>query len=316
MQVFDDLVAFGRCHDRCVATIGKYDGMHIGHQHILDQVKDLAAAHALPSLVILSEPQPEEFFAADRAPVRLNKFQDKVAFLQHYGIDVVYRLNFDEAMSRLAPETFVSDILAQGLGIRALVIGHDFRFGYRRTGDFNLLQAMGKSFDFDVYSQSAVYLENERVSSTLLRETLQAGNCEKVQRLLGRPYSISGEVIRGRQLGRQLGVPTANLAITVKALPLHGIFLAQVSCSQGCFNAIASVGYNPTVEAIASPRLEVHLFDFDGDLYGETITVSFLGKLREELKFKDISELSQQMQLDLAQARAYFASGQVVVEEA
>ncbi len=309
MQVFDDLVAFGRQHGQCVATIGKYDGMHLGHQHILDRLQSLAVEHGVPSLVILSEPQPEEFFAGDKAPVRLNQFHDKVGFLQAYGIDLVYRLAFDEVISRLAPEAFVTDILARGLGIKALVVGDDFRFGYRRGGDFALLQEMGKALGFSVCSEPGVFVDGERVSSTLIRQILQAGDCEKARRLLGRYYSISGEVIRGRQLGRQMGVPTANLALASAQLPLHGIFVAQAQCSHGKFNGVASIGYNPTVEKVGiSPRLEVHLFDFDADIYGERLQVSFLKKLREEHRFSGLSELSRHMAVDLAQARAYFAA--------
>jgi riboflavin kinase/FMN adenylyltransferase len=296
--------------DACVATIGKYDGMHLGHQKILDAVLQQARALTLPSVVILSEPQPDEFFA--RAPVspRLNHFYDKVDFLHHYGIDAVYRLNFDHELSQQTPDAFVRNFLVAGLGMKRLVIGDDFRFGINRSGNHELLQAMANELDYEVIAVHPCFNQGERVSSTLVKQYLQAGNCQRVRELLGRSYSISGRIIKGRQLGRLLGAPTANIELLTQSLPMSGIFtvIAQVNGIE--FNGVANIGYNPTVDDTLTPSIEVHLLDFNNDIYGEIMRVSFIEKIRNEEKFANLDELKHQISLDIAQTRMLFKAMQ------
>lgn len=307
MQIFDSPDAVRTALGPCVATIGKYDGMHIGHQSILRQVLSKAAALGLPSVVVLSEPQPEEYFAPESAPPRLNHFEDKVDFLAEMGIDAVLRLQFDATVSSCPAERFVSEFLVARLGLRALVIGDDFRFGQGRQGDFALLERLAPGLGFEVESVGPCNSGAERVSSTLVRHYLQAGRCADVQRLLGRPYSIGGRVIRGRQLGRQLGVPTANVALVGTRLPTTGVFAVHAEC-QGCwYEGVANLGVKPTVDAGLRPSLEVHLFDFAQEIYGEHMRVHFLEKLRDERKFDSLQALQEQIAQDLAAARQVLA---------
>lgn len=306
MQIFETPEQVKAALGPSVATIGKYDGMHLGHQSILDTLLKQAQQKQLPAVVILSEPQPEEFFAPLNAPVRLNHFADKIDFLATTGIDAVLCMRFDEALSQQTAEQFVQDFLLQALGMKALVVGDDFRFGANRKGDYALLQELAVASGFDVYSVASCNNAEERVSSTLVREYLHAGNCERVAQLLGRPYAISGTVIAGKQLGRQIGVPTANLQLVHNALPMTGVFVVSVELDHHQFQGVANMGNKPTVSDQALPSLEVHLLDFDRDIYGQTIKVSFLHKLRGEIKFSGIEALKEQIAKDIAQARSKF----------
>ncbi len=303
MTVYSDFAAFRADHDRCVATIGKYDGLHLGHQHVLDSLLATAKRKGEPAVVILSEPHPEEFFAGAQAAPRLTQFDDKVDFLVGYGVDAIYRMTFDAALCDLGAEDFIRQYLVDGLGVSTLIVGDDFRFGRRRQGDFALLQEKGREFGFEVEREISCELEGERVSSTLVRQYLQAGDCERVRELLGRHYSIGGTVVTGRQLGRELGTPTANIGLQFSKLPLQGIFSVLVQLGERELHGVASIGFNPTVEDSAIPKLEVHLFDFDEDIYGEHLLVSFVKKLRDELAFSDLDSLKAQMSLDIEQAR-------------
>ena len=293
----------------CVATIGKYDGMHLGHQRILSTLCERARALDLPSLVILSEPQPEEFFSPETAPPRLNHFRDKVDFLEGFGIDAVLRLDFDARISALAAERFVSDILAEQLGVRVLVIGDDFRFGNQRRGDFALLQSLADAHGYEVISVDPCNCASDRVSSTLVRACLQAGDCARAAQLLGRPYSIGGQVVMGRQLGRQLGVPTANLEVLTAKLPMSGVFAVTVEHEGASLPGVANLGFKPTVSDEPAPSLEVHLLDYSGDLYGAWLRVNFLHWIRPECKFASIEELKRRIGLDIDAARAFHGLG-------
>jgi riboflavin kinase/FMN adenylyltransferase len=307
MKILNSLTAARRWSQNCVATIGKYDGMHLGHQRILDAVLAESARRKLPSLVILSEPQPEEFFAGAAAPPRLNHFQDKVDFLDDYGIDAVYRLRFDHALSQQGADAFVRDFLVAGLGLRSLAVGDDFRFGKNRGGDIALLRQLGAESGYDVTTVAPCIDAGERISSTLVRQRLAAGDCGRATRLLGRPYSIGGIVVEGRKLGRTLGAPTANIQLLTPGLPMTGIFAVRVSLPGNEFDGVASLGFNPTVDAGLPPALEVHVLDFKGDLYGDHLRVHFVRKLRDEQKFSGLPQLQQQIQKDIEQARAVLA---------
>jgi riboflavin kinase/FMN adenylyltransferase len=308
MKILTTIQEAQREFDSCVATIGKYDGMHLGHQKILDELLQQARALSLPSLVILSEPQPDEFFSRGNGAPRLNHFQDKVEFLDEYGVDAVYRLEFDYQLSQQTPDSFVRKFLVAGLGIKRLVIGDDFRFGVNRSGNQALLQKMSSELGYQVIAVPACLTHGERVSSTLVKQYLHAGDCQRVRELLGRPYSISGKIIKGRQLGRLLGTPTANLELLVKSLPMTGIFTVIATVRGAEFKGAANAGYNPTVDDTLTPSIEVHLLDFNDDIYGETMHVQFVEKLRNEEKFANLEELKTQIALDLEQTRKFFAS--------
>lgn len=312
-QVFHSLPAARAALGSCAVTIGKYDGMHLGHQRILTRLKQEAAGAGLATVVILSEPQPEEFFAGDAAPPRLNAFHDKVGFLAGFGIDAVFCLRFDTATSRLPPADFVGEVLVGGLGTKALVVGEDFRFGFQRQGSVATLQQLGQQHGFSVAAVTPCLDAGERISSTLVRQYLERGDCTRVAQCLGRPYSISGKVVKGRQLGRELGFPTANVELCSNKLALSGIFVVTAEHDGVVHKGVASIGYNPTVNTDGYARLEVFVLDYTGDLYDAKLTVSFLHKLRDEAKFPDLVALQQQMQRDVAAASEFFAQARELV---
>ncbi len=303
MSVFRDFSSFRAEHDACVATIGKYDGLHLGHQHVVESLRASAKARNLPSVVILSEPHPEEYFAGDKAPPRLSRFQDKVDFLLSNGVDAIYKMTFDKALCELSALDFIQQFLVDGLHVSTLIVGNDFRFGHKRSGDFSLLQEKGLELGFEVLREEPCLVEGERVSSTLVRQALMQGDFEAVRNYLGRNYVITGKVEEGKKLGRELGIPTANLMLGSSKLPLHGIFSVKVQHEDRTLLGVASVGYNPTVENIDIPKLEVFLFDFDEDIYGETLHVEFVQKLRDEKTFDNLDALKTQMEKDIEEAR-------------
>lgn len=305
MQIFDTPSQVRAALGPCVATIGKYDGMHLGHQRILAELQARAEQLGLPTVVILSEPHPEEYFSPSTAPPRLLPFADKVQFLAGLGITAVLRMRFDTSLSQLAADEFVRGFLVGELGLRALVIGDDFRFGRNRAGDFALLQQLAPRLGFEVDSVAPCQESGERVSSTLVRRYLQAGDCARVTQLLGRPYAISGEIVQGRQLGRQLGVPTANVQLQMSALPMSGVFAVEAVLDGRGLPGVANLGCKPTVSTEPQPSLEVHLFDFAADIYGQRLQVRFLHKLRDEMKFAGLAALQQQIAQDQRQARQW-----------
>lgn len=303
MSIFSEFSSFKAEYDACVATIGKYDGLHLGHQHVVESLRAIAKARNLPSVVILSEPHPEEYFAGDKAPPRLSRFQDKVDFLLSNGVDAIYKMTFDKALCELSALDFIQQFLVDGLHVSTLIVGDDFRFGHKRSGDFSLLQEKGLELGFEVLREEPCLVEGERVSSTLVRQALMQGDFETVRNYLGRNYVITGKVEEGKKLGRELGIPTANLMLGSSKLPLHGIFSVKVQHEDRTLLGVASVGYNPTVENIDIPKLEVFLFDFDEDIYGETLHVEFIQKLRDEKTFDNLDALKTQMEKDIEEAR-------------
>lgn len=303
MSIFSEFSSFKAEYDACVATIGKYDGLHLGHQHVVESLRAIAKARNLPSVVILSEPHPEEYFAGDKAPPRLSRFQDKVDFLLSNGVDAIYKMTFDKALCELSALDFIQQFLVDGLHVSTLIVGDDFRFGHKRSGDFSLLQEKGLELGFEVLREEPCLVEGERVSSTLVRQALMQGDFKAVRNYLGRNYVITGKVEEGKKLGRELGIPTANLMLESSKLPLHGIFSVKVQHEDRTLLGVASVGYNPTVENIDIPKLEVFLFDFDEDIYGETLHVEFVQKLRDEKTFDNLDALKTQMEKDIEEAR-------------
>ncbi|SDK80030.1 FMN adenylyltransferase /riboflavin kinase [Microbulbifer yueqingensis] len=303
-------------HRGCVATIGSFDGVHRGHQAIIAQLRQRARERNLPSVAIIFEPQPHEFFSGERAPARLMRFKEKVLALFDAGVDRVLCLQFNERLRSLSAEAFIRRILVDGLGIDHLVVGDDFRFGCDRSGDYRLLQQAGALHGFSVEDTATLEIEGERVSSTRIRGALQEGDFALAESLLGKPYRITGRVARGRALGRQLGAPTANVRLHRYRSPLVGVYTVRVSATDGGelapgrrrLDGVANVGFRPTVEGEgAQPLLEVNLFDFEGDLYGRELAVEFCHKLRDEEKFESLEALRQQIARDILDARAWFA---------
>ena len=294
-------------HKGCVATIGSFDGVHLGHQVILQQLIQVARTQGLPAVVIVFEPQPHEFFAGDKAPARLMRMREKLDALWAAGIDKVLCLNFNETLRNLSAEQFIERVLVQGLAIKHLVVGDDFRFGCDRKGDFALLQTKGAECGFAVTDTHTLEVDGERVSSTRIRHLLEMGDFVQAEKLLGKPYGIYGRVVYGKQLGRQLGVPTANVNLRRYRSPLHGVFAVTAIFTDGTqVQGVANIGVRPTVNGLKKPLLEVHLFNFSRTIYGEVIDVVFHHKVREEKKFASLDELKVQLQTDISQARKFF----------
>ena len=294
----------------CVATIGNFDGLHLGHQGILQALKAAAAEQGVPTLVMLFEPQPKEFFAPQAAPARLANLREKLQDLATHGVDYVLCLPFNQALRSMSAQTFIEQILLQALRVKHLIVGDDFRFGCDRSGDYQALAAAGRQYGFQVQDSPTLELDSERVSSTRVRTELAANNLSRVAHLLGRPYRMSGRVAFGRQLGRQLDTPTANVMVNRRQLPLTGVFAVQVTEEESGrqFTGVANCGIKPTVAGVPEPSLEVHLFDFSGNLYHRHLTVAFVHKLREEQKFAGLAELQQAIAADKQAARQYFAA--------
>ena len=310
MEVIRGLHNLRKEHRGCVVTIGNFDGVHRGHQAILDQCREQASKLGLPVAVVVFEPQPREFFAGDQAPPRLTRLREKVRLLGESGVDYVLCLPFNEHLRSLTAVEFVERVLVRGLGVRHLVVGDDFRFGCDRRGDFNLLAEVGERLGqagFSVEHTRTFALDDERVSSTRVRTLLASGNFAQTARMLGRPFHLGGRVIADQKLGRTIGAPTANMPLPRLPLALRGVFAVVVELPGGeRFNGVANIGWRPTVGS-DRPLLEAHLFDFDGDLYGQRLTVFPCARLRGEQKFDDFAALKQQIMADQARARGYFA---------
>jgi riboflavin kinase/FMN adenylyltransferase len=299
---------FERVADGSVVTIGSFDGLHLGHRVLLDRVFEAAKTLQLPSIVMSFEPTPKEFFLADSPPARLMRFREKFEALADTGVDLFFCPRFDESMKNIAADTFIRQILVHALNVRHLVIGDDFRFAQNREGDLDTLRRAGNALGFDVEQVASVEKAGERVSSSAIREALWEGDLDRATRLLGRPYRMSGRVILGERVGRQLGYPTANVNLNRKQSAVMGIFAVRVSGRDwGPLDAVASVGTRPTF-GMSHPLLEVHIFDFDSDIYGEYIHVDFVARLRSEEKFEDVDALVEQMHRDSALAREILAA--------
>ena len=314
----------GVSDSKCVATIGNFDGVHLGHQAIIRQVISEARKRNLPALIIVFEPQPMEFFKGDEAPARLMRFREKFQVLADFGLDFLFCLKFDRHLSQFTAEEFVQEVLVKHLNIAHLVIGDDFRFGGDRQGDYSLLCQLAKQFDFTVENTRTVLAEAssisanfvddagtnacQRASSTFVRELLAQGELAKAAQLLGRPYFFSGRVAHGQKLGRQLGYPTANIHLQRVNSPLSGVYAVSLylKAHDKYYSGVANVGCKPTLGQFR-PTLEVHIFNFNADIYGEYVEVQFHQKLREEQRFDSISELKQQIATDSEQALAFFA---------
>ena len=290
-------------------TIGAFDGVHRGHQEVLAHLKREADARGLATTVITFEPLPGEFLFPDRAPPRLMTFREKFEALADQGIDNLLCLRFNNGLRTMSPRVFVEEIFVKGLNARYIAFGDDFRFGKDRAGDLSFTQSLAQEFDYEVVPTSTFDIAGERVSSTRIRTTLVDADFAEAANLLGKPFKLSGKVLKGKQLGRTIGSPTANIALKRVKSPLHGVYAVRVSGS-GLSNVagVANVGVRPTVNDGTLANLEVHLFDFDGDLYGERLSVEFMTKLRDEKKFESLDALKAAIAADQQAARAWHAS--------
>jgi len=290
-----------------VATIGGFDGVHRGHQALLAQLKQKANALNLPMTVISFEPSPREFFMGAAAPARLQRFREKFNALAECGVERFVCLRFDEQLRNLTAVEFVEQILRDALGVRWLVVGHDFKFGRGRQGSVAELKSLGERCGFGVDEFAPFLIDQQRVSSTLVRDALAVGDLARAEYLLGRPYSISGRVVHGQKLGRTLGYPTANMQLKRRVIPLNGIFAVRVTgAGLSSAPAVASLGTRPVVNGV-EPLLEAHVFDFEGDLYGQQLQIEFIARLRDELWFPSLDAMVAQMHIDASQARKILA---------
>ncbi len=287
-----------------VVTIGNYDGVHLGHQALLEKVIEQSRDLNLPACVMSFEPMPREFFGADNSPGRLSTWRERYGLLKDAGVDVLYLTPFSHSIAGLSPEEFVTSVLVEKLHVKLLYVGDDFRFGKGRAGGVDELEQMGRLHGYELAQMPSRCVNDERVSSSLIRDALLSGSLARAAELLGRPYSMSGRVIRGQQLGRTLGFPTANIHPRRNSLPMSGIFAVRASggALDGTRAGVANLGFRPTVGG-GEALLEVHLFDYSGDLYGQWLNVDFVEKLRDEEHFSSLDDMVVQMHDDAAKAR-------------
>lgn len=289
-----------------VVTIGSFDGVHRGHRAILSRLKEKAAEYQLPSVVVIFEPHPKEFFSGEQAPARLLRTREKIEALFEQGVDIVCCLRFCERLRSLTAGEFILRVLVEGLRARFLMVGDDFRFGCSREGDYQVLLEAGRQHGFEVVKSATVEYRGKRISSTWIRKALNQGDFELAEILLGGPYRISGRVVRGQQLGRQLGFPTMNIRLRRYRAPLEGVYMVIVNIGDEVVYGVANVGVRPTLGDLVKPILEIHLLDFDRDLYGEYVKVEFVKKIRAEKKFSSVEKLQAAIGQDVDTARAYF----------
>ncbi|RUM93021.1 MAG: bifunctional riboflavin kinase/FAD synthetase [Thiothrix sp.] len=291
-------------HQQGVATIGNFDGVHHGHLSVLRQLSEQARRLGCQSTVITFEPLPHEYFMGTHSPSRLTPLCEKLKLMSEKGIDQTLYLPFHQPLAEMTAENFIQKVLVDGLAIRMLIVGDDFRFGKGRTGDFSMLLNAGKKYGFEVKDTQTFSDQSGRVSSSRIREALAKGDMKTAQKLLGRPFTMSGRVIHGKKLGRQLGFPTANIRIGRSISPLRGVFAIR---SEGIGNGVANVGTRPTVDG-KSFLIEAHFLDYSADLYGQRLNIEWLNKIRSEQKFESIDQLKQQIGKDIETARGYFST--------
>lgn len=292
-----------------VATIGNFDGLHLGHQQILKTMQKEADFHGLWKLIVFTEPHAQEFFAEAAGldaskPPRILPWQEKVRKMKELGVELAFFLKFNNQLRSMTPRNFLDKVLLR-LNIKKLILGDDFRFGANREGDFNLLKKWGSENSIEVSNTETFKMEGERVSSTRIRKALTNNDFELATKLLGRPFTYAGKVVYGQQLGAQLGIPTANLWLPKNKLPISGVYIVKALLDKKVLNGIANMGIRPTIGG-ELPVLEVHLLDFSQSIYGQTLTVEFLKKVRDEKKFENTTALKEQIFKDITTAKNYF----------
>ncbi len=288
-------------------TIGAFDGVHQGHQTVLDHLLEKSRELGLPSVVVVFEPLPREYLAPEKAPARLMSFREKFRAFEKIGIDRVLRVRFDESIRTMGAQEFMEKVFVDGLGMRYIVVGDDLHFGRGREGDYEMLQGMAERYGYYAMHTDTLGLEGDRVSSTRIRSALESSEFELAEELLGRPYSISGRVVHGQQLGRTLGVPTANLRLHNYRIAISGVYAVEVrGLDKESYYGVANVGTRPTLGHSIKAILEVFLLDFDQLIYGKTIEVIFRKKIRDEKKFSSLDELKENIHNDIETGRQYF----------
>ena len=294
----------------CVLSIGNFDGIHLGHNAVLSRLLEEAKRLQVPATVMTFEPQPAELFSGKNAPARLSRLRDKFVQLDKLHLDRLLCISFTHEFANLSADDFIEQLLIKKLNVKFLVIGDDFHFGYQRLGDFSLLQEAGKKYGFEVVDTKSLSQDVGRVSSTRIRSALAKGNLQQAEQMLGRKYSITGRVGHGRKLGRTIGVPTANLFLKRRVSPVSGVFVVSVlgideqGIGEKVYRGVANIGRRPTVQG-ERQQLEVHIFDFQGDLYGRQLEVLLEHKLRDEVRFDSFAELKIQIDKDIQQAREW-----------
>lgn len=305
MELVQGLHNISTKHHGCVLTIGNFDGVHLGHKEVLAQVNSLSEKYALPAVVMVFEPQPKELFMKHKAPARLCSIREKYTHLKLQKLDRMVCVNFNEKFANLSADDFIN-LLHEKLGVKHLIVGDDFQFGRDREGGYALLQKAGKELGFSVSNTQSFVQEQLRVSSTAIRDALNQGDLKAAHTMLGRPFSILGRVSHGNKLGRTIGFPTANIPLKRACPPLKGVFVVRVNgAKDNPVNGIANIGKRPTIDGDVHV-LEVHLFNFQADIYGLHIEVEVLEKLRDERKFDDYEQLKKQIEIDAQHAREWF----------
>ena len=290
-------------HHGCVATIGNFDGVHLGHQAVFAELRKVGDALGLPATVITFEPQPLEYFQPEKAPSRLTRLREKLTVIKDAGIDYVLVLPFGRRLATMGAEAFIDEILVKGLGIQHLYVGDDFRFGRARCGDVGLLHEAGRDLGFHVDDLQTVTAGGERISSTRIRKLLVGGDLQAASKLLGRSYTICGRVSHGDKRGRTIGFPTLNIQLHRPVSPLRGVYAVTVhGVDDKGLPGVANIGNRPTVEGDPRFLLEVHLFDFDRSIYGAHVGVEFVSRIRDEMKFDSFDALREQISVDTQQA--------------
>ena len=292
-------------HRGCVLSIGNFDGVHLGHCAVLSRLLIEAQRLQVPSTVLTFEPQPEELFSGDNAPARLSRLRDKFVQLDKLGLERLLCISFTHQFANLSAQSFIDELLIKRLDVKFLVVGDDFHFGYQRQGDFKLLKEAGEKHGFTVLDTQSLMQQKQRISSTRIRDLLASGDLQQAAQLLGRPYSITGRVGHGRKLGRTIGVPTANLFLKRRVSPVSGVFVVSIlGVDDKVYQGVANIGQRPTVQGVRQ-QLEVHLFDFNADLYGMQLEVVLEKKLRNEVCFDTFAQLRIQINKDINQAREW-----------
>lgn len=295
-------------HRGCAVTVGAFDGIHLGHRSVIEHLKQKAGELGLPATVIVFEPLPREYFRPLEAPPRITNFRERLESLADAGVDRVLVLNFNAELRAMSAENFIRRVFVEGLGARYIALGDDFRFGNSREGDFDYALAAADRYGYEVQRTDTLSVDGQRVSSTRIREALAAGEFALAERLLGRPFTMTGRVEHGRKLGRELGAPTANIRIGRIRSPLSGVYAVRVSgAGLTAADGVANVGTRPTVNDDLRANLEVHLLDRQVDLYGQRLRVSFLHKLREEKKFESLDALKEGIADDIERGRQWLA---------
>lgn len=311
MKLFHSISDF-KCNSKTIVTIGTFDGVHVGHKKILDKITLSAQNSNLESLVLTFFPHPRTVLQEGSEMKQLNTIDEKIALLDKIGVENLIIHPFDQEFSRLTAEDFVKTVLVDIFNVAKIVIGYDHRFGRNRTADIDDLIEFGKKYNFEVEQISVEEINDVSVSSTKIRTALNEGEVALANSFLNYPYSITGNIIKGKQLGRTIGFPTANIHIkeTYKQIPKDGVYVVRCEIDGNNFYGMMNIGVNPTTDTTnQQQKIEVHLFDFNGDIYEKSITVSFLKRIREEQKFESVDALKNQLSLDKKTAIHYIENG-------